>query len=186
MTALESWHRHDCPARAASACAVRGRFFDPKRESTPPRCRACLTSREHRVGSLVRQDQAQAHSNSSTRIPVYELPARPRRQLLAMAHIHRIVPLRCRSDTSWRGWRAGRVWACTRPLQSLYAAAELVCRRWVVVTAAVLYYCIIVYTYKILYNRSGFQPLFASSSLQNSELQNTQGRRVKQDLRKMR
>ena len=51
--------------------------------------------------------------------------------------------------------RAGRVWACTRPLQSVHAAAELVCRGRAVVlvcsvvsTAAVgraiLGYCIIV------------------------------------------
>ena len=49
------------------------------------------------------------------------------RQLLTMAHIHRIVRPRCRSESSWL--RAGRVWACTRPLHSVYAAAELVCRR---------------------------------------------------------
>ena len=39
------------------------------------------------------------------------------------SHIHRIVRTRCRTD--WL--RAGRVWACTRPLQSVYATAELVC-----------------------------------------------------------
>ena len=69
-------------------------------------------------------DQTQAHSNSSTNIPVYELPARPRRQLLTMAHIHRVVPPRSRSETSWL--RAWRVWACTRPLESLCATAGLV------------------------------------------------------------
>ena len=54
-----------------------------------------------------------------------------RRQLLTMAHIHRIVRPRCRRNSSWL--RAGQVWACTRPLQSVHAAAELVCRRRVVV-----------------------------------------------------
>ena len=66
------------------------------------------------------------------------------------SHIHRIVRPRCRNESSWR--RAGRVWACTRPLQSVHAAAELVCRGRVVVllsmsTAAVgrvLLLCIIV------------------------------------------
>ena len=59
--------------------------------------------------------------------------------------------------SSWL--RAGRVWACTRPLQSVHAAAELVRRGRVVVlvsyvmsTAAVgrviLAYCIIVFAYK--------------------------------------
>ena len=126
VTPLESTHRHHRPARAASARAARGRCFDPTRGATAPGCQACSTSREHRVGSLVGQDQTQAHSNSSTSITVYELPARSRRQLI-IAHIHRIVLPRCRSKTSWL--RAGRVWACTRPLQSVYAVAELVCRR---------------------------------------------------------
>ena len=48
-----------------------------------------------------------------------------------LSHIHRIVRLRCRTENSWL--RAGRVWACTRPLQSVHAAAELVCRGRVVV-----------------------------------------------------
>ena len=127
VTPLESSHRHHRPARAASARAVRGRRFDRKREATAPACRACSASRQHRVGTLVGQDQTQAHSHRSTGIPVYELPARPRRQILTMAHIHRIVPPRCRSETS--RLRVGRVWARTRPFQSVYATAELVCRR---------------------------------------------------------
>ena len=127
VTPLESSHRRHRPARAASARAARRRCFDPKREATAPGCRACSASREHRVGSLVRRNQTHAHSNSSTSIPLYELPARPRRQLLTMVHIHRIVPPQCRRETSWL--RAGRVWACTRPLQSVCAAAELVCCR---------------------------------------------------------
>ena len=36
-------------------------------------------------------------------------------------------PPRCRSESSWL--RAGRVWACTRPLQSVRATAEPECRR---------------------------------------------------------
>ena len=72
---------------------------------------------------------SEAYRNGSTSIPVYELFARARRQLL-MVHIHRIVPPRCRSESSWL--RAGRVWACTRPLQSVYAAAGLVYRRFFV------------------------------------------------------
>ena len=55
-----------------------------------------------------------------------------RRQLLTMAHIHRIVRPRCRSESSWL--TVERVWACTRPLQSVHAAAELVCRRRIVVS----------------------------------------------------
>ena len=130
VTPLESSHRHYRPARAASARAARGRCFDPKRAATTPGCRACSASRDHRVGSLVGQDQTHRLTatavHSRTSIPVYELPARLRRQLLTMARIHRIVPPRCRSESSLL--RAGRVWACTRPLQSVYAAAELACR----------------------------------------------------------
>ena len=45
----------------------------------------------------------------------------------SMAHIHRIFPPRRRSEGSWL--RAGREWACTRPLlRSVYAASVLVCR----------------------------------------------------------
>ena len=69
------------------------------------------------------------------------------------SRIHRIVRPRCRTESSWL--RAGRVWACARPLQSVHAAAELVCLgrvdvliSYVVGTAAVgrviLDYCIIV------------------------------------------
>ena len=53
--------------------------------------------------------------------------ARRQQLLLMIAHIHRIVCLRCRSDRRWL--RAGRLWACTRPLQSVYSAADLVRRR---------------------------------------------------------
>ena len=42
------------------------------------------------------------------------------------SHIHRIVRPQCRTENSWL--RAGRLWACTRPLESVHAAAELVCR----------------------------------------------------------
>ena len=45
-------------------------------------------------------------------------------------------PPRCRTESS--RLRAGRVWACTRPLQSVYAAADLVCRGLVVVLVAVM------------------------------------------------
>ena len=81
--------------------------------------------RARRVGSivtallLVGQDQTQAHSSSSTR--------RSSTTPDDGSHIHRIVRPRCRTESSWL--RAGRVWACTRPLHSVYAAAELVCRR---------------------------------------------------------
>ena len=64
---LESSHGHHLPARAGSARAARGRCFDPKRAAMAPGCRACSASREHRVGSLVGQDQSQAHRNSSMR-----------------------------------------------------------------------------------------------------------------------
>ena len=120
VTPLESTHRHHLPTRAASARAARGRCFEPKRAATAPGCRACSASPEHRVGSLlkVRQDQTQAHSSSSTR----GSSTTPNDG----SHIHRIVRPRCRTESSWL--RAGRVWACTRPLQSVHAAAELVCR----------------------------------------------------------
>ena len=68
VTPLQSSHRHHRPARAASARAARGQRFDPKREATAPGCRARSASRDHRVGSLVGQDQTQAHSNSSTTV----------------------------------------------------------------------------------------------------------------------
>ena len=71
MTPLESSHGHHLQALAASACAARGRCFDPKRAATAPGRRVCSASREHRVGSLlivlIGQDQTQAHSSSSTR-----------------------------------------------------------------------------------------------------------------------
>ena len=55
-----------------------------------------------------------------------------------MAHIPRIVPPRCSSESSWL--RAGRVWVGTRPPQVVYAAAEVVCRtrRWVVVLVCMI------------------------------------------------
>ena len=116
-----SSHCHYRPLRAASVRAARGRCFDAKREATAPGCRACSASREHLVGSLAGQDKTEAHSNNSTSIPVYELPARPRRQFLTMAHIHHIVPPRCRTESSLlrAELRVGRVWTCTRLLQSL-------------------------------------------------------------------
>ena len=125
VTPLESSHGHHLPTRVASARAARERCFDPKRAATAPGCRACSAGREHRVGSLliVGQDQTQAHSSSSTR----SSSTTPDDG----SHIHRIVRPRCSIESSWR--RAGRMWACTRPLQSVYAAAELVCRGRVVV-----------------------------------------------------
>ena len=71
---------------------------------------------------IVGYAQTQAHSSSSTRGSSTRL---------TMAHIHRIVRHRCRTESSWL--RAGRVWARTRPLQSGHAAAELVCRGRVVI-----------------------------------------------------
>ena len=125
VTPLESSRGHHLPTRAASARAARGRCFDPKRAATAPGCRACSASPEHRVGSLliVRQDQTQAHSSRSAR----GSSTTPDEG----SHIHRIVPPRCRTESSWL--RAGRVWACTRPFQSVYAAPERVCRGRVVV-----------------------------------------------------
>ena len=69
VTPLESSHGHHLPTRAASARAVRGRCFGPKRAATALGCRACSASPEHRVGSLliVGQDQTQAHSSRGTR-----------------------------------------------------------------------------------------------------------------------
>ena len=126
VTPLESSHGHHLPTRAASVRAARGRCFDPKRAATAPGCRACSASPEHhRVGSvfIVGQDQTQAHSSSSTR----GSSTTPDDG----SHIHRIAPPRCRTESSWL--RAGRAWTCTRPLQSVHAAAELVCRGRVVV-----------------------------------------------------
>ena len=106
--------------------AARGRYLDPKRAATAPGCRACSASPEHRVGSLllVGQDQTQAHSSSCSTRGSSTTPD-------GGSHIHRIVRPRCRTESSWL--RAGRVWACTGPLQSVHAAAELVCRGRVVV-----------------------------------------------------
>ena len=129
VTPLESSHRHHRPSRAASARAARRRRFPPKREAMAPGCRAFSACRERRVGSLVGQDRPQDHSNSSEceytgiRAASQTSSTTPDE----MAHIHRIVPPRGLSDTSCL--RAGRVWGCTRRLRSVYAAAELVCRR---------------------------------------------------------
>ena len=122
VTPFESSH---LPTSADSAHAARGRCFDPKRAATAPGCRACSASPEHRVGSLliVGQDQTQAHSSSSTR----GSSATPDDG----SHIHRIVRPRCRTESSWL--RAGRVWACTQPLQFVHATAELVYRGRVIV-----------------------------------------------------
>ena len=111
VTPLDSSHGHRLATRAASARAAHGRCFDPKRASTAPGLRVCSASPEHRVGSLLiaGQDQTQAHSSSSTR----GSSTTPDDG----SHIHRIVRPRCRTESSWL--RAGRVWACTRPLQSV-------------------------------------------------------------------
>ena len=74
------------------------------------------------------QDQTQAHSSSSAR----GSSTTPDDG----SHIPRIVRPRCRTENSWL--RAGRVWACTRPLQSVYAAAELMCRGRVVVLVPIM------------------------------------------------
>ena len=123
MTPLESRDSRHLPARAASARAARGRCFDPKRAATAPGWRACSASPEHRVGPLLieGQDQTQAHSSSTRNSSTTPDDG---------SHIHRLRP-RCRIGSSWL--RAGRVWACTRPLQSVYAAAELAYRGRVVV-----------------------------------------------------
>ena len=53
------------------------------------------------------------------------------------SHVHRIVRPLCRTESSWL--RAGRVWACMRPLQSVRGAAELVwCGRVVVLVSYVM------------------------------------------------
>ena len=95
VTPLESSRGHHLPARSASARAACRRCFDPKRAATAPGCRACSASRGRRVGSLlvVGQDQTQAHSCSSTR----GSSATPDDG----THIHRIVPPRCRTKSSW-------------------------------------------------------------------------------------
>ena len=54
------------------------------------------------------------------------------------------------------------MWACTQPLQSAYAAAELVSRGRVVVLVSV-----------------SFEPLFATSSLDHSEARDDRSRHVK-------
>ena len=145
---LESSHGHHLPTRAAYACAACGRCFDPKRAATAPGCRACSASPEHRVGSLliVGQDQAQAHRSSSTRgssttpddVSHIRRIVCPRCHIESttpddVSHIRRIVCPRCHIERSWL--RAGRAWACTPPLQSVHAAAKLVCRGRVVIVS---------------------------------------------------
>ena len=95
--------------------------------------RARRDQTEHGVGSLliVGHDTSQAHSSSSTR----GSSTTPDDG----SHIYRIVRPRCRTESSWL--RAGRVWACKRPLQSVHAAAELVCRGRDVVLVLVHEYC---------------------------------------------
>ena len=60
------------------------------------------------------------------------------------------------------------MWACTQPLQSAYAAAELVSRGRVVVLVSV-----------------SFEPLFATSSLDHSEARDDQGRCVKLEFKRI-
>ena len=113
----------------ASGDGTRMQRRHPDAAATAPGCRACSASPERRVGSLLKvgQDQTRARSSSSTR----GSSTTPDDG----SHIHRIVRRRCRTESSWL--RAGRVWACTRPLQSVHAAAELVCRRRVVALVSV-------------------------------------------------
>ena len=106
--------------RAASPRAARGRCFDPKRAATAPGCRAYSASPEHRVGSLliVGRDKTHAHSSSRT--------SGSSRTPDDGSHNQHIGPARCRTESSWL--RAGRVWDCTRPLQSVHATTS-VCAR---------------------------------------------------------
>ena len=117
------------PTSAASARAVRGRCFDPKRVATAPGSRAYSASSEHRVGSLliVGQDKTQAHSSSSTRGSSTTPDG---------SHNHHIGPSRCHTESSWL--RAERAWDSTRPLQSVHATSELVCRVRVVLVPYVM------------------------------------------------
>ena len=89
------------------------------------------------------------------------------------------------------------MWARTRPLQSAYAAAELVCRGRVVILVSVVSTAAVgpailpynsigdnpTYTY---YQKIRFEPLFATSSFYHSEAQNDQGRRVKLEFKRIR
>ena len=111
------------------------------RPPSPNTCRFCASSsrrffRPQASGDGTRMQSALGESRASCRLSSWagsnsvRLTATAvggaRRQLLTMAHIHRIVRPRCRTESSWL--RAGRVWACTRPLQYVHAAAEVVCR----------------------------------------------------------
>ena len=104
-----------------------GTLFRSQAGGDAPGCRAYSASPEHRVGSLliVGHDETLWLTAAAAR--------GARRQLLTMAHTSTAssVPMPCRTEKSWL--RAGRVWACTRPLQSVHAAPELVCRGRVVV-----------------------------------------------------
>ena len=133
LTPLKSSHRYHRPAyfEVCRLCARSSRtlLFRPQARGDSTRMPSVLGESRSSC-QLSSWAGSEAYRNGSTSIPVYELFARARRQLL-MVHIHRIVPPRCRSESSWL--RAGRVWACTRPLQSVYATAGLVYRRFVVV-----------------------------------------------------
>ena len=128
VTPLESSHRNHRPARAASARAARERCFDPTRAATTPGCRACSASREHRVGSLWGRIKLRLTATAVVRVYSSCQPELVDKLLVVApddgSHPqHRPSPM---PQSSWA--RAGCVWACTRPLQSVYAAAELVCR----------------------------------------------------------
>ena len=97
VTPLESSHGHHLPARATSARAARGRCVGPERAATAPGCRACSAGREHRVGSLIINSRAESTSGSQQQAVLRG----GRRQLLTMAHIHRIVRPRCFTESSW-------------------------------------------------------------------------------------
>ena len=117
VTPLESSHGHHLPTRAPLRAQLADVVSTPsQRRRHPDAGRARRVQTEHRVGSLliVGQDQTQAHSSSSTRGSSITPDDG--------SHIHRIVRPRCRTESS--RLRAGRVWACTRPLQSVHAAAE--------------------------------------------------------------
>ena len=90
-----------------------------------PSTAACSASPELRVIYLVivEQDQTQAHRSSSTR--------GSSKPLDHSSHVPRIVRPRCCTESFWL--RAGRKWACTRPLRSVHATAKLVCRGRVVI-----------------------------------------------------
>ena len=111
VTPLESSHGH-LPTRAASARAVRGRCFDPKRAATAPGCRACSASPDRascRLSINSRQDQTQAHSSSSSTRGSSTNPD-------DSSHIQRIVRPRCRTEFLAEGRASGGLYAATIPL----------------------------------------------------------------------